>query len=62
LTSVCDISPAPAKAGPKSSEPVCQIRAKNARAIVASPNAFITNAFLAAATACGRSCQKPISR
>ena len=35
---------------------------KNASAIVASPNAFITNAFFAAATADGRSCQKPISR
>ena len=33
-----------------------------ASAIAASPTAFITNAFLAAATALGRSCQKPISR
>ena len=30
--------------------------------MVASPNAFMMNAFLAAATALGRSCQKPISR
>ena len=30
--------------------------------MVASPIAFITNAFFAAATAAGRSCQKPISR
>ena len=62
LTSVCDIPPAPSNAVSKSSVPVCQIRTKSASAIVASPNAFITNAFFAAATACGRSCQKPISR
>ena len=30
--------------------------------MVASPKAFMMNAFLAAATACGRWCQKPISR
>ena len=53
---------APAKAPAKSSVPVCQIRTKNASAIVASPKAFITNAFFAAATASGRSCQKPIRR
>ena len=41
---------------------MCAIRTKKASAIVASPNAFITNAFFAAATALGRSCQKPISR
>jgi hypothetical protein len=35
---------------------------KSASAIVASPTAFMTNAFLAAAIADGRSCQKPISR
>jgi hypothetical protein len=35
---------------------------KSASAIVASPIAFITNAFFAAAIAVGRSCQKPISR
>ncbi len=54
--------PAPSNAPSKSSVPVCQIRTKSASAIVASPNAFITNAFFAAATASGRSCQKPISR
>ena len=41
---------------------VCAMRMKKASAIVASPNAFITNAFFAACTALGRSCQKPISR
>ena len=46
----------------KLSEPVRWISRKRASAIVASPIAFITNAFLAAATALGRSCQKPISR
>jgi hypothetical protein len=45
-----------------SSELECAIRTKNASAIVASPIAFMTNAFFAAATADGRSCQKPISR
>ena len=39
-----------------------KIRTKNASAMVASPNAFMMNAFFAAATAVGRSCQKPISR
>ena len=53
---------AASKTGPKSSEFVCWISRKSASAKVASPNAFITNAFLAAATAVGRSCQKPISR
>ncbi len=38
------------------------MRMKSASAIVASPNAFITNAFFAARTALGRSCQKPMSR
>ena len=38
------------------------MRMKKASAIVASPNAFITNAFFAAWTALGRSCQKPIRR
>ncbi len=47
---------------PNSSECPCLIRMKNASAIVASPIAFITNAFFAAAIALGRSCQKPISR
>ena len=35
---------------------------KMATAMPTSPIAFITNAFLAAATGAGRSCQKPISR
>ena len=56
------MSPAPSNAPWKSSVPVCQMRTKSASAIVASPNAFITNAFFAAATASGRWCQKPISR
>ncbi len=47
---------------PNSSELASLIRRKKASAIVASPIAFITNAFLAAAIALGRSCQKPISR
>ena len=38
-----------------SSCPVCWISRKSASAKVASPNAFITNAFFAAATASGRS-------
>ena len=35
---------------------------KMAMAMPMSPIAFITNAFLAAATGSGRSCQNPISR
>ena len=62
LSAVCDIPSAPAKTPAKSSVPVCQIRTKKASAIVASPKAFMTNAFFAAATASGFSCQKPISR
>ena len=54
--------PACEKTFSKSSEPVRWIRRKRASAIVASPTAFITNAFFAAAIAEGRSCQKPISR
>ena len=42
--------------------PVCEIRRNRASAKVASPKAFITKAFLAAATALGRSCQNPIRR
>ncbi len=42
---------------PNSSEFPFWIRRKNASAIVASPIAFITNAFFAAAMALGRSCQ-----
>ena len=41
---------------------MCWISRKSASAIVASPNAFMMNAFFAAAIALGRSCQKPISR
>ncbi len=62
LSAVEDSPGAAAKTASKSSEPVCQIRTKNASAIVASPKAFITKAFLAAATASARSCQNPISR
>ena len=54
--------PACGKTRSKSSEPVRWINRKSASAIVASPIAFITKAFFAAATAEGRSCQKPISR
>ena len=46
--------PAIANDSPKPSEPECAISTKNASAIVASPIAFITNAFFAAATAAGR--------
>ena len=53
---------APRTTTPKSSDPVFWISRKNASAIVASPNAFMMNAFLAAATALGRSWWKPISR
>ena len=42
--------------------PVCWISRKSAIAIVASPTAFMMNAFLAAAIADGRSWLKPISR
>ena len=62
LTVVEDMASAPANASANSSVPVVQIRTKKASAIVASPKAFMMNAFLAAATASGRSCQKPISR
>jgi hypothetical protein len=54
--------PACEKTISKLSEPVRWISRKSASAIVASPTAFITNAFFAAAIAVGRSCQKPISR
>ena len=47
---------------PNSSEPEWRMSTKNASAIVASPTAFMTNAFFAAATAAGRSCQKPMRR
>ena len=53
---------AAAKTPAKSSCPVCWISRKSASATVASPKAFITNAFLAAAIAEGRSWWKPISR
>ena len=54
--STCSNTPA------KSTMPVCQKSRKIASAIVASPTAFITNAFFAAAIADGRSWWKPISR
>ncbi len=47
---------------PKSTEPAFWISRKSASAIVASPIAFMTKAFFAAAIALGRSCQKPIRR
>jgi hypothetical protein len=55
-------SPTRANTVSKSSEPVFQISRKRDSAIVASPTAFMTNAFFAAAMAVGRWCQKPISR
>ena len=51
-----------AKTPAKSSRPVCWISRKSASASVASPKAFITKAFFAAAIADGRSWWKPISR
>ncbi len=62
FTVVCESVPAVANAVEYSSEFECAISTNSASAIVASPNAFITNAFFAAATADSRSCQKPISR
>ena len=45
-----------------SSVPVCQMSRTSPSASVASPIAFMTNAFFAAATASGRWCQNPIRR
>ena len=42
--------------------PVSQMSSTSPSASVASPIAFITNAFFAAATASGLWCQNPISR
>jgi hypothetical protein len=50
------------KTSGRSIVPVCWISRKSASAIVASPNAFMMNAFLAASTAVRRWCQKPIRR
>ena len=61
-TVVCERCDAVANDSEKPSELPCAISTNSASAIVASPNAFITNAFFAAATADGFSCQKPISR
>ncbi len=55
-------SPAWLKTEANSSVPVCWISRKSASAMAASPTAFMMKAFLAAAIALGRSCQKPISR
>ena len=44
-----------APSDPNPIEPVCSMRKKSASAKVASPNAFMMNAFLAAAIALGRS-------
>ena len=52
----------PVEDGAKSTEPVCWMRMKSASANVASPIAFMTKAFLPAATALERRCQKLISR
>ncbi len=62
FTVVSDMPSTFAKTAENSSAPVYQISSTAASAKVASPIAFITNAFFAAATASGRWCQKPISR
>ena len=62
VTIVLDIESTWEKTPANSSVPVCQMRSTSPSASVASPIAFITNAFLAAATASGRACQNPISR
>ena len=46
--------PCTAPRAPNDSVPVCWMRRKSASAIVASPNAFMMNAFFAAAIAAGR--------
>ena len=56
------LEPPIAPSEPKLIEPVCSISRKSASAIVASPTAFMMNAFFAAAIALGRSWWKPISR
>ncbi len=53
---------APAPSQKKSSWPVCWMSRKSAMANVASPKAFMMNAFLPAWTALVRWCQKLISR
>ncbi len=62
FTVVCERLPAVVNAFEYSSELPCWMSTNSASAIVASPNAFMMNAFFAAATALGLSCQKPISR
>ena len=57
-----ELEPPIATSEAKPSERVCRISRKSASAIVASPNAFMMNAFFAAAIALGRSWWKPISR
>jgi hypothetical protein len=50
------------KTSPNSTVPVAQMRTTSASANVASPMAFMTKAFFAAATASGLWCQNPMSR
>ena len=54
--------PCTSSSAPNETEPVCWMSRKSASAMVASPIAFMTKAFFAAAIASGRSCQNPISR
>ena len=56
------LEPPIAVSEPKPIEPVCRMSRNSASAIVASPTAFMMNAFFAAAIALGRSWWKPISR
>ena len=62
-TSTASVDPSPSASGAaaktveKSSDPVCWTRMKSARTNVASPTAFMTNAFLPASTGARRWCQ-----
>ena len=61
VITVCEVPSAYSKPERASGAPFQKSR-KIASAMVASPTAFMMNAFLAAATALGRSWWKPISR
>ncbi len=62
-TSTASVEPSPSASGasanttPKSSDPTCCTRMKSASTKVASPTAFMTNAFLPASTGARRWCQ-----
>ena len=62
FTVVDDMTSSRSKTPANWSVPVPQTSRTRATAKVASPTAFMTNAFLAAAIAAGRWCQKPIRR